>query len=123
MSQIDEEGTVLIGFDEGLRRRSLGVFTFATFGVGGLGVGVAGVVRVKALFQRAEPLATDVPLSNRGGNITGRLEILGNHFLLQRHLHLDFRMKQFLRNAVGPPRQKCCEMQAGGRLASQNGGT
>ena len=53
---------------------SISVTTFASFGFARFGVGLAGVVEIEAVFQRAEAPSAHMPLADGGGRVTGLLE-------------------------------------------------
>ncbi len=120
VGQVDQEGAVAVVFDESFGGGGQIVFALAAFGCRGLGIRLARMIEVEAVLPRAEALAADVPLAERAADVAGLLEVLRQHHLFQRHLHLDLGVQNLLGDAVGAAGQKGGQVQAGWGLARED---
>src|SRR4051794_9624435 len=101
-----------IGFDEfdGVGREI--VFTFAAFGFGRFGYGLAGMIKVETLVGGQKAFVAQMPLANASGCIAGFAQIFGKRLLFKWEMLIDDRVQQLLRCAIRPARQVSREMQA-----------
>ncbi len=60
----------------------------------------------------SKPGAAEVPLADVGRGVAGRVERLGERFLLERQLLADHRPRELLRGEVGPAREPVGQVEA-----------
>ena len=96
------------------------VLALSPFGRRWRRVGRSRIDVIKALLFRSKAGPAQMPLANARAGIAGLFQIFGQRLFFQRQLHSDFRVQHHLRLCVGPPRQKCRQMQPPRRLPRQN---